>query len=319
MKTMLLLLFISLNCRAESIYITGEIESKTTQHILMPLVPSFNGKISEMAAEGTQVKTGDFLLRIDGSTVDSQIESQIEQLLVFKATAKQNTIDLKIQLNQAQISYERADTSNKIAEMKAQVPLEYIGELAYKQNQLQFKNTEKSYKKSVNDLQEVKTKLKENHKEMLLGITQKQEKLDYLQNTLKLFTIYAQQDGYIIYSTKAWTGEKIQVGDQMNSGHLVMSVSQNKDLQIVAWINAIDTPKLSANQKVNIQFDAFLNRTYKGEIVAIASGGEDKQIWGDALYYKANIDILEHTPANLLLGMSALIEVNLIEGQTKVN
>jgi len=277
----------------------------------MPLVPSFNGKISEMATEGLEVKQGDFLLRVDGSSLDSQIETQVEQLEVFKASARKSDIDLKIQLNQAKIALEKAGVSQKIAQLKAEVPLEYIGDLAYKQNQLQLKNTEKSHKKAINDLQEVKTKIKNNQQEVALGIVQKQKKLDYLQGTLGRFTIYAQQNGYVIYSTKAWTGEKIQVGDQMNSGHLVMSVSQNQDLQIIAWINAIDVPKLRDKQKVNIQFDAFLDQTYKGEIIKIASGGEDKKIWGDGLYYKITIDIIDKTPANLLLGMSALIEVNL--------
>ncbi|MBL4661452.1 MAG: HlyD family efflux transporter periplasmic adaptor subunit [Alcanivoracaceae bacterium] len=311
MKTVLFLLFASLNCMAGSIYITGEIESKNTQHILMPLVPSFNGKISEMAAEGSEVKSGDFLLRVDGSSLDSQIEAQVEQLEVFKATAKKSIIDLKIQLNQAKITFEKTDVSHKIAQLKAEVPLEYIGDLAYKQNQLQLKNAEKSHKKAINDLQEVSTKIKNNQQEIALGIVQKQKKLDYLQETLGLFTIYAQQNGYVIYSTQAWTGEKIQVGDQMNSGHLVMSVSQNRDLQIIAWINAIDVPKLTDRQKVKIQFDAFLDQTYKGEIIKLASGGEDKKIWGDGLYYKVTINVIDQTPANLLLGMSALIEVNL--------
>jgi multidrug efflux pump subunit AcrA (membrane-fusion protein) len=65
---------LNINSYAQSIYITGSIESKTTQHVLMPLVPSFNGKISEMAEEGSAVKKGDFLLRVDGSNIDSQIE-----------------------------------------------------------------------------------------------------------------------------------------------------------------------------------------------------------------------------------------------------
>ncbi|VAW41992.1 hypothetical protein MNBD_GAMMA01-944 [hydrothermal vent metagenome] len=311
MKLLVILCLSTLNSFAETIYITGSIESQNTQRVLMPLVPSFNGKISDMAAEGSQVKTGDFLLRVDGSSIDSQIETQIEQLEVFKATAKKNSLDLKIQLNQAQIAYEKANINKQIATMKAQVPLDFIGELAYKQNQLQLKNTEKSLQKATADLQEVKLKIRDNKQEIVLGVTQKQQKLDYLQETLSRFSIHAQQDGYVIYSTKAWTGEKIQTGDQMQSGSEVMSVSQNANLQIIAYINAIDIPKLHSKQKVNIQFDAYLGKQYQGKIIQVASGGEDKQVWGDALYYKTVIKILDKAPENLLLGMSALIEIKL--------
>jgi multidrug resistance efflux pump len=278
----------------------------------MPLLPSFQGKISEMAQEGSLVSPGDFLLRIDGSSIDSQIDAQIEQLEVFKSTADKDNINLKIDLNNAQIAFERAKIRLEIAKVKSEVPLEYIGELAYKQNQLQYKNSEKTFEKSKNDLNEVHKKIINKQHEINLGLTQRQNKLDYLKETLSRFSINASQEGFIIYSN-SWRGEKIQVGDQLNSGMQVLSVSQNTDLQIIAWVNAIDIPKLKSNQDVNIQFDSFLGSSYKGEIINISSGGEDKQVWGDSLYYKCIVKISDQPPAQLMLGMSALIEVVLEE------
>ena len=308
-RLLLIFLFNTDILLAESIYITGAVESQNTQHVLMPLVPSFNGKISDMVEEGSFVNKGDFLVKIDGSSVDSQIEAQIEQLNVFKATAEKKDIDLKIQLNQSLIAYERAKTAKTIAQVKSQVPLDFIGELAYKQNQLTLKNAEKSYLKASNDLTEARLKQQENKQETLLGIAQKQKKLTYLQDTIKKFSIHASQEGYVIYSTQAWSGEKIQIGDQMNSGIQILSVSESSNLQIIAWVNAIDRPKISVNTAVTIQFDAFMQQNYRGQITHIASGGEDKQIWGDALYYKTTIQILEQTTENLLIGMSALVEI----------
>lgn len=313
MKTIVILLLISFNIYAETIFVTGSIESKTTQHVVMPLVPSFQGKISEMAEEGSLVQKGDFLLRVDGSGIDSQIDAQVEALAVFKATAQKDEINLKIQLNQSDIAFKRAQTALKIAQAKAEISMDYIGELTFKQNQLALKNAEKTYEKTKKDLAESQIKIKNKKKEIQLGLAQKQKKLDYLQDTLSRFSIYANQQGYVIYANKAWSGEKIQVGDQLNSGLEVMRVSQDTDLQIIAWINAIDVPKLTENQRVSIQFDAFLGDQYRGRISAIASGGEDKQVWGDGLYYKATIDILDQLPKGLMLGMSALIEVELQE------
>ena len=75
--SVLLLFLANFHADAETIYITGTNESKNSQKVLMPLVPSFQGKISEMAEEGIKVEKGDFLLRIDGSSLDSQINAQI--------------------------------------------------------------------------------------------------------------------------------------------------------------------------------------------------------------------------------------------------
>lgn len=309
----IIFLLLSLTASAETIYITGELESKNTQHILMPLVPSFNGKISEMATEGEYVKKGSLLLRIDGASLDAQVETQKETLESYKATAKKSAVEFEIQLNSAQINYESAKINFEIAQMQAKTPLDFIGELKYKQNQLNLKNSEKSYKKSVNDLNEQKTVIANSKKEVLLGIESKQKKLEYLEGTLKDFTVFAKQDGYVVYSSHPWTGEKFQEGDQAQTGFKLMSVSQNNDMQVVASINAIDIPKLSINQKTEVKFDAYLNKSYQGKIVKISSGGSDKQVWGDALYYQAVIEILEQVPNNLLIGMSAQVAIRIEE------
>ncbi len=312
MRLLLLILF-SINTYAQTIYVTGELESKNIQHILMPLLPSFNGKISEMAAEGSFVKTGDFLVRIDGASLDSQLTAQEEELQSYQSTAIRSAVEFKIQLNKAQIAYETTKINFEIATMQAETPVNFIGELKYKQNQLQLKNSEKSYKKAIKDLQEQKIVIANSKKKVVLGIIQKQKKLDYLQSTLKKFNITANQEGYIVYAAHPWSGEKIQEGDQVQTGFKLMSVSQNNDMQIVASINAIDIPRLSVNQKVIIKFDAFLKNSYLGRIIKLSSGGSDKQVWGNALYYQATIEILENVPNNLLIGMSAQVAINLAE------
>jgi multidrug resistance efflux pump len=280
---------------------------------MMPLVPSFNGKISEMAAEGSFVKEGDFLVRIDGSTIDSQLIAQEEELITYTATAKKDAIEFKIQLNNAQIAYEVAKINYEIAEMQSETPLDFIGELKYKQNQLELKNSEKIYKKTVKDLQEQKIVIANDKKKYALGLVQKQKKLNYLQSTLEAFNITAQQEGYIVYAVHPRSGEKVQEGDQAQTGRRIMSVSQNNDMQIVATINAIDIPRLAINQKVTIKFDAFLDNSYSGKIIKISSGGSDKQVWGDALYYQATIAISDQVRDDLLIGMSAQVAIKFEE------
>jgi multidrug resistance efflux pump len=304
-------LLISPKIYAETIIATGTIESKQTQYVLMPLVQSFNGKISEMVEEGTFVETGQRLIRIDGTDINSRIESLVDELDSFEASSQKTQISLKIDLNNAQIAFEQAKTNLKIAQMKADVPLNYIGELAFKQNQLTLKNSEKIHQKTSNDLNEVKTKQEESIIEKNLGLEQKNKKLNVQQNLLKGYTINAKQPGYVVYASHPWNGSKIQLGDQLQSGWEVLTVSQNTDLQIIAWVNAIDIPHIHLNQTVNIQFDAFMNSRYKGYIASLSEGGGDRKIWGNGLYYKALIKLKEQPKNKLLVGMSAMIEINL--------
>jgi len=310
MKLILLSFFIlyCFNTFAKTVLATGTIESENTQHVLMPLVESFNGKVNEIVAEGSAVKKGDLLAKIDGASVDSKIESLKEQFESFNETAKKSEIDAQITLSNSQIAYEKAQIKQKIAQMKAELPLEFIGELKFKQNQLAYKNAQKSFQKAQNDLTEAKQKQSEKYNSNKLGNAQKKKKLKAQENLLKGLTLYATQDGYVVYSTHPWTGKKIQAGDQLQTGMELLTVSQNNKLKIVAWLNAIDIPNIKLQQKVSISFDAYLDKSYQGKISSIAQGGEEKKSWGNGLYYRIEVELIDKPQLNLLIGMSALIE-----------
>ncbi len=274
----------------------------------MPLVESFNGKVNEIIAEGTAVKKGGLVAKVDGSAVDAKIESLKEQVETFNETARKSEIDAKIALSNSQIAFEKAVITMKIAKMKANLPQNYIGDLKYKQNQLHYKNAQKSFAKAENDFKEAKQKQEEKHQSNILGLAQKQKKLKHQQGLLKNLSLFAEQNGYVVYSQHPWTGKKIQAGDQLQTGMEILTVSENSNLKIVAWLNAIDIPNINLHQKVRVSFDAYMAKSFQGEIVSIAQGGEEKKSWGNGLYYKVEVKLIDKPQLNLLIGMSALIE-----------
>ena len=309
MKYVLCLLLLSTAVHAREMLITGVVESSKTQSVLMPLVRSFNGKISEMAEEGSYVVEGDVLMQVDGAEVYSTIESEQESLDVFKATSKRDLINLKIEKNNAMVAYEKAKVDKKVAQVRAQVPVNFIGELEYKERQLALKQTDKALNQTQAALAEVVRKEQEKEKEIELGLEQKNKKLDYWKDRLESFSVKAQQTGYVIYGTQNWTGRKIQTGDQVQSGAEVLKVSQNGNMKIIAWINAIDIPAIQLNQTVEVAFDALPGVKTSGAIQEISAGGEDKQDWGSGLYYKVVIGLNDTDELPLLAGMSALISI----------
>lgn len=287
--------------------ITGVVESGKTQQIIMPLVRSFQGKISEMVAEGSFVETGDFVIRMDGSELDTTIESKIEALDVFKASSNRDLIQLKIEHNNANLAHEKAIVDQKVAALRANVPVNFIGELEYKERQLTLKQSIKTLDEAVKKLKEVGQKTTEKEQEITLGLKQKQDELAHWQERLASLTINAQQSGYVIYSSHPWTGSKYQTGDQVQTGMEVLKVSQKEDMKVKAWVNAIDVPKIKQGQQVTVRFDALPGVTEVGTISHISSGGHDKKDWGDGLYYEIEVDM--EADVALLPGMSALIQV----------
>ncbi|MCF6300796.1 MAG: HlyD family secretion protein, partial [Proteobacteria bacterium] len=306
-KLVLLMWFLSQSVSAGELLITGVVESSQTQQVLMPLVRTFNGKISDMVDEGSFVEPGDFVIRIDGSELDNTIESLTEQLDVFKATAERDRIQFKIDRNNAFVAYEKTKVDHQVAKVKANVPVNFIGELEYRQRQLELKKSKKTLDDNKNKFDEVLKQQQEKNQELELGLQQKQNKLAYWQQRLKTLTIYAKQPGFIIYSSQPWTGSKYQVGDQIQTGMEIMKISKNEGMQLISWVNAIDVAKISLEKQVVVQFDALPGVTVVGMISKISSGGHDKKDWGSGLYYEVLVTLEDSDKHPLLSGMSAMI------------
>ncbi len=305
MKKVLILILIASTRHAEMF--TGMVESSQTQVVNMPQVRGWQAKISEMIDEGSFVNEGDFLVRIDGSELDNTIESKTEQLDVYKASSKRDMIQVQIDYNNALLAYEKAKVSRKVAQLKADVPIDFIGELEYKERQLTLKKSIKTLNESENSLGAIKQQQQEKKIEVELGLLQKQKDLAYWQNQLNTMTINATQSGYVIYATHPRTGSKYQTGDQANSGMEILKVSKKQNMKVKAWVNAIDIPKINKGKTVSVAFDALPNVTVEGQINEVSSGGRDKNDWGDGLYYEIDISLNNTDSIPLLPGMSALI------------
>lgn len=309
MKSSSILFLLAFSTINHAAMFTGVVESSQTQVINMPQVRGWQGKISEMIDEGTFVETGDFLVRIDGSEVDSSIESKEEQLDVFKASAKRDMIQIEIDLNNANLAFEKAKVDRKVAELKANVPVNFIGELEYKERQLALKKSVKSLNEAENELKAINQKKKEKIMEIELGLEQKQNDLAYWQGELEALNIKAIQAGYVIYGAHPFTGSKFQVGDQASSGMEIMKVSKKQNMKVKAWVNAIDIPQISPGRTVKVSFDALPDVQVNGEIISVSSGGRDKKDWGEGLYYEVEISLFGADEIDLLPGMSALVDV----------
>lgn len=307
MKTVLNLMFLMVTLNSQATMFTGIVESSQTQVVNMPQVRGWQGKISEMAEEGTFVEIGDFLLRIDGSELDSTIESKVEQMDVFRASAKRDMIQIQIDLNNAMLAYEKAQVARKVAQLKADVPVDFIGELEFKERQLTLKKSIKSLEEAKNELIAIEQKQREKKIEIDLGTAQKEKDLAYWKNQLDSMSVHATQTGYVIFASHPWTGSKYQAGDQASSGMEILKVSKKQNMKVTAWVNAIDIPKVTKGQIVDVTFDALPKAHVKGQIMKVSAGGRDKKDWGNGLYYEVEISLNDTNSIPLLPGMSALI------------
>ena len=301
------IILLAASMSTSALMLTGEVESSQTQQVTMPMVRSWRAEIADLATEGSRVEVGDLIARIDGSDLDATIEAQKEALDVYQASSKRDMIQLRIDVNNAELAYEKSKVDYKVASLKAAVPMNFIGELAYKERQLTLKQISKTLADNDKNLVSLKLREKEKQKEIELGLQQKQQQLTYWQEQLANLTINANQGGYVIHATQPMSGSKYQIGDQVRTGEVIVKVSKVTDMQVKTWVNAIDLPKVKDNQPVKVRFDALPGVVLNGQIIVISAGGHDKKNWGSGLYYEITVDLENSDEVDLLPGMSALV------------
>ncbi len=303
------LLSLNVSIASDVILVTGQVESRHSQDILTPVTTNRQGKISELADEGSWVDAGDVVVQFDGSDVDSRILAAEDDLMLFKANIRRDLIRLEIAMRNADLDAEKAQVEVEIANMEAGVPLDLIGELEYRERQLRKARADNALIETRQQLSDATKALSEKQIELELGLARKTDKLDMWRNMLESYTIVAEQPGFVIHSVHPWSGSKLQEGDQAHSGMQVASVAQNTNMQVISWVNAVDIPHLADDQNVSIRFDAVEAVILQGTISEIALAGDVKPEWGDGLYYRVVIEMQGAEALELLSGMSVLVEI----------
>ena len=137
----------------------------------------------------------------------------------------------------------------------------------------------------------ISIRINEKQNEVDLGLEQKQKELRYWQDRLAKLTVEAEQAGYVIHASHPWNGTKYQIGDQVQTGQVIVKISKTTDMRVKAWINAIDLPRIKQDLAVTVKFDALPNKEVSGKISQISAGGHDKTNWGNGLYYEIEIEL----------------------------
>ncbi len=302
------LLAIPLPGHAEQLLITGEVESTRSQYVISPQTTSWRTQITFLAKEGQRVQPGDLVMQVDGASIETRQRTAEDDLARFEATAKRDLANLTLALNQAELELSRAQIEQRIAAMKAEVPADFIGELEYQENQLTLERSVRSVEKASEAQRNASTRLGEKRAEVELEQQHRRERLGLWDKMLQGVQIRAEQPGFVLHRQHPWTGSKYQTGDQVQTSWEIAAVADDQDLHVVAWINAIDVPRITAEQTVEVFFDALPERKIDGQLISIPEAGQSKPQWGKGLYHKAIVAI-DHTQLALLPGMSALITV----------
>ncbi len=287
----------------------GEIDALNSTNIS---VPRFGRRmvlqIVDMIDEGSKVKEGDFLVQLDRSEAEQNVEeartaldNAKAQLASERATIVSNMAQLESQLEIQRYNYEQAKLGLKMMEFEA--------ESKKQEYELNMKSAEVALEQAREKIESQKLIDKATIMKAELEVRQAEIKLKDVENALDKLTIRAPKDGLVVYK-KIWSGagmKKVQIGDSPWPGMPIIGIPDLSLMQASTIVNEVDISRIEKGQNVIITVDAIEGKVYYGKISRVAPLARREETTNVKVF---DVEVtIDSTDVQLLPGMTCQCQV----------
>ncbi|RED46087.1 efflux RND transporter periplasmic adaptor subunit [Seonamhaeicola aphaedonensis] len=261
------------------VYISGEAQSTSSKEINGPTNARrygiYNIKIQDLVPEGTVVKKGDYIGKLDVSELNGKILDA--QLNLDKALSRYTQQELDTTLTLKQERNAIKDLSFSIEEDKLELERSvYEPPATIRSLEIKIEKTERDLKEKEADYSIKKRQADAKMIEVGTEVSKIKKLIEELLELQKQFTIHSEDDGMITY-IKEWNGTKKKVGSTISPWQpAIASLPDLSKMESKTYSNEVDIRKIKKGLKAKIGFDAFPDIELDGVVTDVANVGETK-------------------------------------------
>ena len=252
-------------------------------------------KILDIVPEGTMVKEGDYIAQLDRSDYSNTLKDEIEKLKTYQEAVDMKILDTAVVLTGQRDEIKTQQYVVEEAEItRAQAKYEPPATIHQAENNLD--KAKRALQQKINGYSLYVAQSTADLNSQKMHLSNETRLVNDLQDFLSKFTITAPAQGMVIYK-KDRNGNKRKVGATVNPFDRVIATLPNlSSLFSKVYVNEIDISKIKPGQKVNVNVDAFPQKTFTGEVFTIANVGEVLPN-SDSKMFEVQIKIEDSDPA----------------------
>jgi len=307
---------------------------KIFPEIEVNISPDVSGEIVELyIEEGDSVKVGQLLAKIDPEAIQSQVERQAASVSNSQAQVARAQAD--IQRNKALLTQAVAQKDQIMAQLKNARSIHERNDKLYKEGVISnqdfdqslsnLQNLEANIRSSDASYESAQANLKaaeQSAKAAEFTVKSSQASLKELRTNLKRTSVVSPMTG-VVSMLSVEKGERV-VGAGMMAGTEMMRVANMNSMEVQVDVSENDIPRVSLNDEVEVEVDAYLDRTFKGKVTEIANSAtsatgasaslNSDQVTNFIVKIRIDLDSYEELVSNtnrfpLRPGMSASVEI----------
>lgn len=262
------------------VIISGEVQSTSLKKINGPSnLRKFklrDVKIQDLIPEGTVIKAGDYVGRLDPSGVNEQIIDARLSLETAESRYTQQQLDTTLSLKQNRNSIK--DMLFSIEETKLELKQSiYEPPATIKKLEINVEKLERDIRGQKENYEIKQRQAKAKMVEVGTEVSKIKKRLKDLTELRASFTIKSESDGMITY-VKTWDGSKRKVGSSISPWNpAIASLPDLTKMESKTYANEVDIRQIKKGLTVKVGFDAFPDVTLEGIITDVANVGEKKR------------------------------------------
>lgn len=274
---------------------SGELEAKNSVQIMGPSrlrdFRIYNVSIQSIVNEGTTVRQGEVIARLDKSELNNKIQDFQDDLDQKLSQYEQTQLDTALQMRQARdelinLQYNVEEREIVLEQSQFEPPA------TIKQAEIEL---EKSKRALTQARENYKIKVQQNRakmREIAIQLNKRRRELDDIRKLEADFIIRAPEEGMLIYH-KGFDGKPIKEGSQISAWSPVVATLPDLSKMISkTYVNEVDIRKIKSGQQVEIGLDAFPDKRLTGRVIRVANVGENRPN-SDAKVFQVDVEINE--------------------------
>lgn len=289
----------------DEVIISGEAQSTSSKKIMGPAgarrYQIYQLKIQDLVPEGSIVKKGDYIGKLDPSEVNAKILDAQLSLETAQSKYTQQQLDTTLTLKQERNNIK--DLLYNIEEKKLELERSiYEPPTTIRQLEIEIEKNERDLKEKKADYSIKKRQANAKMIEVGTEVSKIKKQIEALTKLQSEFTIFSHDEGMVTY-IKDWSGNKMKVGANISTWNpAVASLPDLTKMESKTYSNEVDVRKLKKDLPVEVGFDAFPNIKLEGVVTDVANVGEKKK-GSDIKLFQVLIKINE-TNKNIRPGMT---------------
>lgn len=233
-------------------------------------------KIQDLVSEGTIVKVGDYIGRLDPTGVNEQIIDARLNLESAQSKYTQQELDTTLSLKQERnmikdLSFNMEETRLELKQSMYEPPA------TIRKLEINLEKLERDLREKEENYRIKKRQANAKMVEVGTEVSKIKKELNDLLDLLSSFTIYSSGNGMITYD-KNWDGSKKKVGSTISPWDpTVASLPDLTKMESKTYANEVDIRKIKKGLPVKVGFDAFPDVEIDGTVTDVANVGENKR------------------------------------------